>query len=64
MGDEVRAALARRRLSQSDLGQHLGLSQAAVSRRLLGEVPFDIAELAAVAAFLDVPLDALTGVAA
>lgn len=49
VGDEIRAHLARRRMSQSQLGSLLGLSQTAVSRRLLGEVPFDIDELTAVA---------------
>lgn len=34
----------------------LGMSQAAAWRRLKGDVPFDVAELAAVAEMLGVPL--------
>lgn len=64
VGDEVRAAMARRRVSQAALGKHLELSQAAVSRRLLGEIPFDISELTAIASFLGVPLETLVSVAA
>lgn len=59
VAEEVRALLARRRLSQSKLAAALGLSQAAVSRRLSGEVPFDVNELAATARYLDVPLGQL-----
>lgn len=34
---------------QADLAEVLGLSQAAVSRRLNGEIPFDVTELEKVA---------------
>jgi len=61
VGDGVRAALKARRLTQADLGSHLGLSQTAVSRRLLGEVPFDVAELHAAADLLGVDVSALVG---
>jgi len=56
---EIRAGLARRGLTQGDLAAALGLSQAAVSRRLTGEVPIDVEELTAVADWLGVPLSAL-----
>jgi len=55
----VRAEMARRRVSQSALAKHLGMAQTAVSRRLTGVVSFDVNEVAAVAAFLDVPLASL-----
>jgi transcriptional regulator with XRE-family HTH domain len=52
----VRAELARRRLTQTDLAAALGLSQQAASRRLAGKVPFDIDELSRVADLLRVRL--------
>jgi transcriptional regulator with XRE-family HTH domain len=56
---EVRAAMARRRISQTALAEALGMSQAAISRRLTGTIPFDVAELSAIATILGVPLSAL-----
>jgi len=53
---EVRAELARQQIPQREVGAALGMSQAAAWRRLKGEVPFDVAELAAVATLLGVPL--------
>lgn len=58
----VRAELGRHRRSQADLGQALGLTQSAVSRRLAGKIVFDIAELHTIAAWLGVPLSVLLGV--
>ena len=56
VGVEVRVALTRRGMTQTDLAQQLGLSQTAISRRLTGEVPFDVEELAATADFLAVEI--------
>lgn len=53
---EVRSATARRRISQAKIAAHLGMSPTALSRRFCADLPFDIDELAAVAAFLDVPI--------
>ena len=53
---EVRAELGRQRISQRQVGDAIGMSQAAAWRRLRGDVPFDIAELSAVAEFLGVPV--------
>lgn len=53
---EVRAELARQQIPQREVGVALGMSQAAAWRRLKGDVPFDVAELAAVAEMLGVPL--------
>lgn len=61
VGTEVRVALVRAGASQSDLGQHLGLSQTAISRRLLGEVAFDVTEIVAAAEFLGVAASDLLG---
>ena len=61
VGAEVRAAMARREKSQGDLAQFLGKSQAFVSRRLRGELAFDIAELEEISDWLAVPLIDLLG---
>lgn len=58
-GANVRAEMARRGVSQVALAEHMGKTQAAISARILGRVPFDINELTSVAAFLGVPLTAL-----
>lgn len=56
VGLRVQEEMRRCNVRQDVVGQRLGLSQSATSRRLLGEVPFNVAELAVVAALLDVPL--------
>ena len=57
----VRAELGRHRRTQTAVGQHLGLSQTAVSRRLTGAIPFDVNELHLLATWLDVPVGTLLG---
>lgn len=49
VAEEVRAAMARKRINQTQLGRILGIGQSAISRRLSGEVPFDVVELHRVA---------------
>lgn len=56
---EVRAEMGRHRVTQAQLGQALGLHQMSISRRLAGEVPFDVTELYEVAAFLGCPVSRL-----
>lgn len=58
VADEVRGQLARHRITQTALAQdpRLRLSESAISRRLTGEIPFDVAELAAIAEILGVPM--------
>lgn len=51
---EVRAWMGRRRVTQTQLAAGLHLSQAAVSRRLHGEISFNVEELAVVAEMLGV----------
>ena len=53
---EVRAELGRQRRSASWLAREVGLSQSTVSRRLTGELPFDLDQIEAVAACLNMPL--------
>lgn len=53
VADNVRAELARRKMPQRALAEALGTSEAVVYRRLRGDVPFDVAELGAIAELLD-----------
>ena len=55
----LRAELARNGLSQREMAEHLGLSQGSVSSRMRGEIDFGVAEIIAVAEWLDVPVSAL-----
>ncbi len=56
VASEVRAELARQRRPQRAVAEALGISQAAASRRLRGELPFDVAELATLATVLGVDM--------
>lgn len=47
--------MARQRMSASKLAPQVGMTQSALSRRLTGDVPFDVDELVAIAVVLDVP---------
>jgi transcriptional regulator with XRE-family HTH domain len=51
--------MARRRVSQLALADKLGLGRGAMWRRLDGQVPFRVSELAAAADFFGVPLETL-----
>ena len=52
---EVRAELARRKPSGVRVARSLGWTQNYISRRLSGTVPFDAADLLAIADLIDVP---------
>lgn len=52
---EVRAELARKRVTGTKLASHMNVSHAYVSRRLSGETPFDVNDLDQIAQLLDVP---------
>lgn len=52
----VRAEMARRRVTQTQLAEATGISQSALGRRLTGSQPFDVAQLEAIAGALAVPL--------
>ncbi|MGW0043443.1 helix-turn-helix domain-containing protein [Rhodococcus sp. NPDC003348] len=56
IGEEVRALMARRRISQSALASRLGISQSSMSRRLSGESPFTVDELLRLAEIFEVPV--------
>jgi transcriptional regulator with XRE-family HTH domain len=55
---EVRAHLGRQRLSGRAAAFRLGWTQQYMSRRLTGAIPFDVADLDALAELLDVPVTA------
>ena len=56
---EIRAALARARMTQSALADQLGVSRAWVSRRLSGEVPLSVGDVALIAGQLGVAFASL-----
>lgn len=56
---EVRAAMGRTRTTQKALCAYLGLSQAALSRRLVGVTPFDVDELYALGRYFSIQPAAL-----
>lgn len=56
VASEVRAEMARQRVTHRALAEHLNLPQPSVTRRLNGRTVFDIAELEKVAEFLGVPV--------
>lgn len=59
VASEVRAEMARQRKSGVDLAKILGKTPATARSRMKGDSPFDAREIAAIAAWLDVPLDSL-----
>lgn len=61
---EVRAALARRRITQTALAEATGRSQTYWQRRLSGEHPMDTDDLAAVADLTGTPMADLVAGAA
>ncbi|MWV50097.1 hypothetical protein GRS96_12540 [Rathayibacter sp. VKM Ac-2803] len=61
IAEEVRAAIARRRMPQVEVARILGLSQSGVSRRLAGFIDFTAPELGTLAAALAVPVASLFG---
>lgn len=55
----LRAEMARKRVTQDDLAQAIGLSQPAIGRRMSGQVDWGLSELQVVADLLGMPLAAL-----
>ena len=52
IAEELRAVLARRRLSASELARRMGVSQPYISRRLTGDTALDIDDLEQIAGIL------------
>jgi transcriptional regulator with XRE-family HTH domain len=61
VADSVRAEMARRKITQTELAESLGMTQPAISRRMSGAVPFDTEELGRIADLLGVPMSVLFG---
>jgi transcriptional regulator with XRE-family HTH domain len=55
----LRAEMARQNRKKRELAALLGISPAAVTRRISGETPLDVNELLAIAEWLDVPVTEL-----
>lgn len=53
---EVRAQLARRRITGRQIGLMVGWTPAYVSRRVSGQIPFSLADLEALAKALDISI--------
>lgn len=59
IAEQIRAILGRRQLSRSWLAREVGMPVTSMNRRLRGDQPFTVDELAAVAAALELPVIAL-----
>lgn len=57
---EIRAELGRQRRTQAELADQLGVSRPWLSRRLSGETPLAVGDVAAIADALGVSLGTLT----
>lgn len=56
---QVRAEVARHQMPLAETAARLGVSRAAVPRRLLGQVPLMAGELPVIATLLGIPVEAL-----
>jgi transcriptional regulator with XRE-family HTH domain len=56
IAEEIRALLARRKITASELARRLHVSQPYISRRLTGDTAFDVDDLDRIAAELDVDI--------
>lgn len=54
VAEEIRVLLTRKRMSGAELGRRTGIKQSSISRRLTGETAFDMDDLEAIAAVLEV----------
>jgi hypothetical protein len=61
---EVRAEMARQQRYGTWMAKQMGMTQSAWSRRVTGDLPFDIDQLDRIAAILDVPISRFLGVTA
>ena len=57
VGERFNTAMFRKRISQTTLANQLGITQAALSRKLHGDRPWSLTEILTVAAYLDMPLE-------
>jgi transcriptional regulator with XRE-family HTH domain len=59
--EEIRALLARRKMSAAKLATRMGVGQTYLSRRMTGEVPLDLDDLEIIARELNVTVAELLG---
>jgi transcriptional regulator with XRE-family HTH domain len=59
VAQEIRAEMARRRISQIVLAKRLGAGQRAISRRLIGEVELTVGDVDQIAQILGIPFEQL-----
>lgn len=59
VAEELRALMARRRITVASVAKDLGWGQMYLSRRLNGQVPFSVGELIGLARSLKVPVTSL-----
>jgi len=59
VSEELRALLARRRVTQVQLAERFGTSQTYWSRRIVGRVPVGFADVVALADYLEMPVSEL-----
>lgn len=60
VASNLRAEMARRRITQGQLAAALNISQSAAQRRVVGLTALDVNELAAAAELLGVPISTLS----
>ncbi|OZE89945.1 hypothetical protein CH298_13250 [Rhodococcoides fascians] len=56
VGERVHQALWRRKITQTQFGPKLGITQSALSKKMRGERAFGVDELLEISAFLDIPI--------
>ena len=61
VAEEVRVAFARKRVSVNAASKALGWSQPYLSRRVNGQIPFNVDDLEAIATWLGIPTSQLLG---
>ena len=61
VGHNIRAEMTLQAFSQTQVAKVLGLSQSGVSRRLLGDIAFDVVELTTLANLFGVSASYLLG---
>lgn len=59
VAEELRAVMARRRITVASIAAKLGWGQMYLSRRLYGQVPLSVGELIRLARILEVPITSL-----
>ena len=58
--NSIKAEMARRGVPQWRIAKHLGISQQTISNRMLGITEFSDEHVAAIAEYLDVPINRIT----